>query len=106
MRTKPPEKRGIDNITHRLKEQNFVQLIKNNSANLNTEQVEKLGGDSDRVRLNLSQLPIINSIQKSKLDMKRSHSRGSRIEGKLNEDEMLPLAEDLSEEELIKYQLQ
>ena len=34
---------------------------------------------------------------------KRSLSRGSRIEGKINEDEMLPVAQDLTEEELNKY---
>ena len=35
---------------------------------------------------------------------KRWNSKGSRLDGKINENDMLPLAEELSNEELMKYQ--
>jgi len=41
----------------------------------------------------------------SNTSAKRSNSRGSRIEGKLNEKEMLPIAQDLNDEELEKYKI-
>jgi hypothetical protein len=39
----------------------------------------------------------------SKPSSKRTNSRGSRIEGRINEDDMLPIAQELSEDELRRY---
>lgn len=45
-----------------------------------------------------------SKISKTK-SKKRASSKGSNIEGKLNEDDMLPLAKELTDEELSRYQI-
>jgi hypothetical protein len=102
----------VDSLADRIKRKTFNKLAMTASAGPNFTGIDGhpttgiTGNDSYS---NNSVPKSRNAVSQRKITKKaaskRSHSRSSRIEGKLNEAEMLPLVEDLSEEELNKYRL-
>ena len=94
----------MDAISSRLNHNNTKQT----NVRPNTTKIAiKSPNDSNDIMVSRNQQKrTAANIKISKQRRKRtSSSKSSKIEGKINEDDMLPLAKDLTEEELSRYQL-
>ena len=94
---------SMDAISNRLNSQGLKEgAVRPNTTKL----VFKSHDNSNDTIVPSNQYKRGASIKMSRQRRKRtSSSKSSKIEGKINEDDMLPLARELTEEELSRYQL-